>query len=116
MASLMEELIATLRGEQETYQALLPVVESKTQAIVANDLTKIQQITEIEQEAIGKIMTLERKRAEVIKNMGIVLNKKVSDLTLPNLIRLLEQQPAQQQELKEIHTELTRFKIFVNSV
>ena len=116
MASLMEELIATLRGEQETYQALLPVVESKTQAIVANDLTKIQQITEIEQEAIGKIMTLERKRAEVIKNMGIVLNKKVSDLTLPNLIKLLEQQPAQQQELKEIHIELTKTLNRVNSV
>ena len=116
MASLMEELIDTLRKEQETYHSLLPVVECKTQAIIENDLKKIQVITEVEQEAIGKIMTLEIKRAKVIKNMGIVLNKKVSDLTLPNLIQLLDKQPAQQQELKEIHTELTKILNRVNSV
>ena len=67
MTSLMEELIDTLRKEQETYQALLPVVEGKTQVIIANDLSKIQQITELEQEAIGKIMVLEKKRAETLK-------------------------------------------------
>ena len=116
MASLMEELLDTLRKEQETYQALLPVVECKTQAIIENDLKKIQVITEVEQEAIGKIMQLERKRANVIKNMGIVLNKKTSDLTLPNLIELLDKQPAQQQELKEIHTELAKALKRVNSV
>ncbi len=116
MASLMEELISTLRKEQEAYQELLPVVESKTHAIIANDLSKIQQITEFEQETIGKIMLLEKKRAEVMKNMAIVLNKKVTDLTLPNLIKVLERQPAQQQELKEIHTELTEVLKRVNSV
>ena len=116
MASLMEELISTLRKEQEAYQELLPVVENKTHAIVSNDLNKIQQITEFEQETIGKIMLLEKKRAEVMKNMAIVLNKKVTDLTLPNLIKLLERQPVQQQELKEIHTELTEVLKRVNSV
>ena len=44
MASLMQELIATLRKEQEAYQELLPVVEQKTQAIIANDLQKVQTI------------------------------------------------------------------------
>ena len=116
MASLMEELITTLRGEQETYQALLPVVESKTKAIIANDLKTIQAITELEQASIGKIMVLEQKRAEVIKNMGIVLNKKPSDLTLPNLIKVLERQPAQQQQLKEVHIELKKVLKQVNSV
>ena len=106
MASLMEELIATLRKEQEAYQELLPVVEQKTQAIIANDLQKVQSITEIEQSAIGKISGLEQKRTEVMKNIGIVLNKKVSELTLPNLIKLLERQPQEQEALTQIHTEL----------
>ena len=48
MASLMQELIATLQKEQEAYQELLPVVEQKTQAIIANNLRKVQDITEIE--------------------------------------------------------------------
>ena len=106
MASLMEELIATLHQEDTAYQELLPVVEQKTQAIIANDLQKVQSITEIEQSAIGKISGLEQKRTEVMKNIGIVLNKKVSELTLPNLIKLLERQPQEQEALTQIHTEL----------
>ena len=106
MASLMQELIATLRKEQEAYQELLPVVEKKTQAIIANDLKAVQEITEFEQSAIGKISGLEQKRAEIMNNIGVVLNKKVPDLTLPNLIQLLDRQPQEQQTLAEIHTEL----------
>ena len=107
MASLMEELIATLRKEQEAYQELLPVVEKKTRAIIDNDLKQVQEITELEQAAIGKVSALEVKRAEIMKNIGIVLNKKVSDLTLPNLIKLLDRQPEEQQILAELHTSMT---------
>ena len=107
MASLMEELIATLRKEQAAYQELLPVVEQKTQAIIANDLKQVQDITETEQSAIGKISGLEQKRTEIMKNIGIVLNRKTSELTLPNLIKLLDRQPQEQQSLAEIHKTLT---------
>jgi len=107
MASLMQELIATLRKEQEAYQELLPVVEQKTQAIIANDLQKVQTITETEQSAIGKIGGLENKRTEIMQNISVVLNKKLSELTLPDLIKLLDRQPDEQEALKEIHKELT---------
>jgi len=107
MASLMQELIGTLRMEQGAYQELLPLVEKKTQAIIANDLKQVQVITEIEQSAIGKISGLEQKRTEIMQNIGVVLNKKVADLTLPNLIKLLERQPQEQQELAQIHKDLT---------
>ena len=106
MASLMEELIATLEKEKEAYQELLPVVEQKTQAIIANDLKKVQEITELEQAVIGKVNGLEKKRMDIMGNIGIVLNKKTSDLTLPNLMKLLDRQPKEQQTLKEIHQEL----------
>ena len=107
MASLMEELIATLQKETEAYQELLPVVQQKTQAIISNDLKKVQEITELEQAAISSVNGLERKRTEIMNNIGIVLNKKVSDLTLPKLIKLLDRQPQEQQKLAEIHKELT---------
>lgn len=107
MASLMQELIATLRQEQEAYQELLPIVETKTQAIIDNDLQKVQNITELEQSAIGKISGLERKRAEIMQNISVVLNKKNSELTLPKLIRMLDRQPQEQEALEIIHKELT---------
>ena len=106
MASLMQELIATLREEQEAYQELLPVVEQKTQAIIANDLKQVQSITEFEQSAIGKISGLEQKRTEIMSNIGVVLNKKLPELTLPNLIQILDRQPEEQASLKKIHKEL----------
>ena len=106
MASLMQELIATLQKEQEAYQELLPVVEEKTQAIIANDLRKVQGITEIEQAAIGKIIKLERKRMEIMQNISVVLNKKLPELILPNLIQILEKQPEEQAALKKVHKEL----------
>lgn len=107
MASLMEELIETLQGELAAYERMLPVAEQKTQAIISNDLQLVQQITELEQETIGKTSALEQKRTEIISNIAVVLNKKASELTLPVLIGLLDRQPKEQRELAELHKKMT---------
>ena len=106
MASLMEELISTLSQEKELYLALLPIAEEKTKAIVANDLDLLQEITNREQTAVGRIGALERKRDEVITNMGIVLGRKPQELTLAELIRITEKQPKDQATLAELKDAL----------
>ena len=106
MASLMEELISTLSQEKELYLALLPIAEEKTKAIVANDLEKLQEITDREQESVGRISALERKRDEVITNMGIVLGRKPQELTLTELIRVTEKQRSDQAALAELKDAL----------
>ena len=106
MASLMEELISTLSQEKELYLALLPIAEEKTKAIVANDLEKLQEITDREQESVGRISALERKRDEVITNMGIVLGRKPQELTLAELIRVTEKQRSDQAALTELKDAL----------
>lgn len=106
MASLMEELISTLSQEKEVYLDLLPIAEEKTKAIVANDLDRLQKITEREQVAVGRINTLERKRSEVITNMGIVLGRKPQELTLAELIRITDKQPKDQAALTELKDAL----------
>lgn len=107
MASLMEELIETLRSEKKAYEEMLPVAEKKTQAIISNDLQQLQKITDIEQETIGRVSGLEQKRAEVIANIAVVLNRDATGLTLPVLIGLLERQPKEQGELARLHKEMT---------
>ena len=106
MASLMEELISTLSQEKELYLALLPIAEEKTKAIVANDLEKLQEITDREQESVGRISALERKRDEVITNMGIVVGRKPQELTLTELIRVTEKQRSDQAALAELKDAL----------
>ena len=106
MASLMEELLSTLSQEKELYLALLPIAEEKTKAIVANNLDELQEITNREQTAVGRISTLERKRDEVIQNMGIVLGRKPQELTLTELIKITEKQPKDQAALRELKDAL----------
>lgn len=102
MASLMEELISTLSKEKELYLTLLPIAEEKTKAIVANDLEALQRITDQEQETLDSVNALERKRSEVIGNMGIVLGRKPQELTLTELIRITEKQPKDREALSKL--------------
>ena len=108
MASLIEELIATLNQENEIYESLIPINEKKTKVIINNDLEALQEITKTEQEMVQKISALEAKRQEVIINIGTVINRNPGTLTLKNLIRLLEKQPKEQEQLSIIHDKLQK--------
>ena len=107
MASLTEELISVLQKEQDTYDELLPIAESKTRIIIKNDLQALREITEKEQLTVERISALERKREEVIINIGTVLSRNPRTLNLKTLIKLLEKRPEEQQQLSKLHDSLT---------
>ena len=75
MASLIEDLISTLSKETDLYEKLIPIADNKTKAIVNNDLQSLNEITGREQEICDAISNLEKKRSEVIRNIGVVMNK-----------------------------------------
>lgn len=106
MASLIEELVSTLKAEETIYKELIPIAEDKTKIIIRNDLKALQDITEKEQLMIERLTPLEKKRAEVIVNMGTVLNRNPSTLNLKHLIELLGRQPEEQKELSILHDSL----------
>ena len=108
MASLIEELIMVLGDEEKIYSEIIPIAEKKTQIIVNNDLQSLNSITEEEQALVGKISKLERKRQEVIRNIGIVMNKKESELNFITIIELLNGQEKEQEELRRLHDRLKR--------
>ena len=108
MASLIEELIMVLGDEERVYGEIIPVAEKKTRIIVNNDLQSLNSITEEEQALIGRISKLERKRQEVIRNIGIVMNKKESELNFITIIDLLKGQEKEQEELRKLHDRLKR--------
>ena len=106
MASLIEELIKVLGDEEKIYAEIIPLAEKKTRIIVNNDLQTLTGITEEEQLLVGKISKLEKKRREVIRNIGIVMNKKESELNFITIIELLKGQEKEQEELKKLHDRL----------
>lgn len=108
MASLIEELITVLSDEEKIYNEIIPIAEKKTQIIVNNDLRSLTSITEEEQVLVGKISKLEKKRQEVIHNIGIVMNKNESELNFITLIGLLEGQEKEREELRILHDKLKK--------
>ena len=106
MASVIQELITVLTEEQQLYEKIIPIASEKKNVIIKNNLESLQEITEQEQLAIDQVTVLEKKRSEVIVNIGILLNRKPEELTLKEIIRLLENQPKEQKQLSQIHDQL----------
>ena len=108
MASLIEELIETLEKEDNIYEELLPVVEKKAQIIIKNDLEELQHITAVEQNFIDQITGLEHNRNKIISNIAIVMYRKVESLNLKAIVAMLENQPAEQEKLGNLHDSLIK--------
>ncbi len=108
MASLIEELIHTLGQEYEIYRQMIPIAEQKTKIIISNSLLELQDITNQEQFLIDSVHNLERKREEVVNNIGTVINKDPRTINIRTVIQILEKQPIEQKQLSEIHDNLKK--------
>lgn len=97
----MENLIAVLQQECEEYNGLLELSDRKTPVIVAGDLDQLQKITDEEQEWVGRIAHLEKKRAEITADIADVLNKDVKTMKLRDLVQMLSARPAEQRQFSE---------------
>ena len=99
MASLIEELLNVLEQENSEYEILLELSKQKTPIIVKGDIAELQKITDEEQNVVGRIANLERKRESVTVDIANVINKDVESLKLSTLVQLLAKQPKEQQRL-----------------
>ncbi|MFG6395254.1 MAG: flagellar protein FlgN [Lachnospiraceae bacterium] len=106
MASLIEELIGTLNAEKAVYEELVPVSERKTKVLIKNDLEELKKVTAQEQLLMDRAGAIGHKREEVIKNIGIVLNKTPAELDLTSLTKLLARQPEEKKTLAALHDSL----------
>lgn len=102
----MENLIDVLDQESDEYEGLLALSRKKTRVIVSANLEELQRITDDEQEVVGRINRLEKKRAEVTADIANVLNRDVENLKLSNLIELMSPRPAEQAKLTKEHDRL----------
>ena len=106
MASLMENLIEVLSQESEEYKGLLALSQKKMRIIASANLEDLQRITDDEQEVVGRLSRLEKRRIEVTADIANVLNKDVETMKLTNLIEMLSARPAEQAALAAVHDRL----------
>ena len=106
MASLMENLIDVLGQESEEYEGLLALSQKKMRIIAGANLEDLQRITDDEQEVVGRLNRLEKRRIEVTADIANVLNKDVETMKLSNLIEMMSARPEEQARLTQIHDRL----------
>lgn len=106
MASLMDDLLGILQKEEGEYRRLLDLAKEKRQVIISANVDQLEKITNQEQEVTDILHNLERKRNSVITDMAVVLGKNPDDLTIENMIAILEKQPVEQKRLIESRAAL----------
>ncbi|MBQ9764912.1 MAG: flagellar protein FlgN [Lachnospiraceae bacterium] len=103
MASLIENMISILEEEELLYEQLLGLGTEKTEVIIRNDIERLQQITAKEQEIVEQVLPVEKRRAECIKDMSIVISKPEEEITVKVLMDMMKGKPEIQDRLARIH-------------
>lgn len=100
MASLIEELISTLKDQKTYYEELLILADEKAKVVKENNIATLQKITSAETIIVGKNQKLDVKREEIVKNIGIVLNHNPEELTLTKIVELISDEKEKEQITK----------------
>ena len=102
----MDDLIQVLESEKEHYEKLAELSKEKKQVIVKADVPALEKIVDIEQDITNKIQNLDNRRKKVMHDMAVVLNKPEEGFTISAIIEMLDSQPKEQQQLKNVKNQL----------
>lgn len=106
MASIMDEFISILEQENEVYQTLTEISKLKTDAIVYSRIDDLNRITEAEQEVMGELMKLEKRRTTVRNEMSKILRVPADSLTLLSMANMFEKRPEDKKKLLDLRERL----------
>ena len=106
MASLMDDLTQVLENETVEYKKLVELSESLREALIASDVPAVERLTADQEEVSNGIQSLESRRARIMNDIAVVLNKKPEELKVSMLEETLAGQPALQERLAAVRTEL----------
>jgi flagellar biosynthesis/type III secretory pathway chaperone len=104
----MEELVTVLSTERDIYQSLIPISRRKTSVLIKSDLEELREITQEEQRLLDRAYAADKKREQIIANIGVVLNKNPKELDLTTLAKLMARQPQEHKRLSELHDSLKK--------
>lgn len=108
MASLIENLIATLEEECALYETLTKESLEKTPAIVANDLERLQKANAKEQKIVDEITAVSHKRNQALEEIATVLSKDAKTITVSEVIKMMEKQPEFQHPLIAVRDKMVK--------
>ncbi len=87
-SELVQELIGILKKEASLFETFLELLDRQQTALVQNDLTVINEVTERQREKIIEAGILSRKRGQIIRRLSEDYETR-EDLTVSHLIETL---------------------------
>ncbi|MCR5098947.1 MAG: flagellar protein FlgN [Lachnospiraceae bacterium] len=108
MASLVEELLNVLDEETSKYDALYDLSTKKRDCIVHRDLAELEKTAGVENDLVGDLKNLEKKRVRILRDMSVVLGRDNETLTVTEIIVKLEKQPKEQEALTQARDRLVK--------
>ena len=106
MASLMDDLTQVLENETVEYKKLIELSDNLRKALIESDVSTVEQMTAAQEEVSNGIQSLESRRARIMNDIAVVLNKKPDELKVSMLEETLAGQPALKERLATVRTEL----------
>ncbi len=86
MAGIIYELIDILNYQKECFDGLYTLAQYKEQAIIQKDLELITEIVKKEEEFIGRVNNLDKKRESMLKDIAIVIRINPNKIKLSDII------------------------------
>lgn len=102
MAGIIYELMDVLDEEKECYEGLITLAEYKQMAIVNKNMEFLGEVTDREEEFVGRIILLDKKREELMKDISLVMGVGVSELTITDIINKLQQNKQESEKLTKL--------------
>lgn len=106
MASLVEELVSVLREEEKIYRTFLEYGEEKRQILIEGNISALERLTSIEQDASDNLLQLSNKQTQILQDVATVLGLEQDGMTVTRLIDSLGSQPETQKELQDARNQL----------
>lgn len=106
MAGIIYDLVETLEQQKECYEGLLTLSNYKTQTISNKELDLLKQIVQREEEFIGRVNLLDKKREAVIKDIALVTGIDFKTITVTQIVGKLGKKVEATKQLTQLREEI----------
>ena len=106
MAGIIYELIEVLEEQKECYEGLNQLAKYKEQAVVNKEIDLLEQVTHTEEQFIGRLSILDKKREVLMKDISIVTGMNYEQITLTAIAEKLQGQQEVTDQLLTLRDEI----------
>lgn len=106
MAGIIYELIEVLEEQKECYEGLFTLAQYKQDAVVNKNLQLLEEIIATEEQFVGRVNLLDKKREILLKDISIVTGMQYNKLNVSSIIEKIGKENESSQKLLKIKDEL----------